>query len=261
MQFSKASSLFVSVVIILSIYFSRNVIFAEKVKSNIRRSEGGIGSRSLQTVVVGKVDKLILYNAYTDQPIFILSDGMVVNTATLNASSFNVVATTVDGTVGSIKFGYNGNDNKKMEGTAPYAFCGNSGADFYVCPCLVVGQHNLTVTTYAGKKLTGTIGSVETLSFRIVDTQPTIPPTMAPLAPLPTMPPTIARLAPVPTMPPTIATLAPVTTMLPTIAPLAPVPTKNPLIAPIAAPTVTVSCNIPKVCQHEVLSIDFTNPF
>jgi hypothetical protein len=228
-----ASSLLISVV--FSIYLTMLVAAADMDSTDFR---------SLQTaVVVGKVDNLILYNAITDSPILYLTDGMVVNIATLNMSSFNVVATTIDGEVGSVKFGYNGKAKQRSETNPPYALCGGSGANLNVCSYLVVGQHNLTVTTYEGKRVNGTIGSIRQLSFRIVNVPSTTSPTRVPTM-IPTKAPIVTPTK-VPTKTPTNApTTAP--TLVPTAAPIAPAPTtKTP--SPLT-PTTQVTCNIPKVC-------------
>ena len=150
--------------IILSVCFSReSVVHSQKVKSHVRSIE----DRSLQTVV-GKVDKLILYDAIADLPILTLTDGMVVDTATLsNVNHFSVVATTINGTVGSVRFGYNGKSNARTELSTPYSLCGDTGTNLKECAFLVVGRHSLTVTTYEGIKANGTIVSVEKLSFQI----------------------------------------------------------------------------------------------
>ena len=125
----------------------------------------------------------MLYDAIMDLPILTLADGMVVNTAMLNSvNKFSVVATTVNGKVGSVRFVYNRKSNARTEAIPPYSLCGGTGTDFYECAYLVVGQHDLTVTTYGGKRANGTIGSVETLSFRIVNIPLTKEPTEAPSA-------------------------------------------------------------------------------
>ena len=144
------------------------LVAAQKDSNGIR----GGKDRALQTVVVGKIDQFVLYNAMTDQPLLTLSDGMIVNTATLNATSFNIEATTVDGAVGSVQFGYNGRANSRREGVAPYALCGNNGANYYACSYLVVGPHTITATSYSGSEADGTVGSVRTVSFRIVHQTP-----------------------------------------------------------------------------------------
>jgi hypothetical protein len=159
-------------------------------------AEGSIrggNDRSLQTV--GTVDRLVLINAATDLPIVDLSNDLVVNIATVNANSFAIEATTVGGSVGSVKFGYNGNPSSKIEQSARYAMCGNSGDNFAACSVLVVGQHNLTVTTYSGTKASGTIGSIKNLSFRIVNIPLTKAPTKAPVTNVPTKAPTMVPVA------------------------------------------------------------------
>jgi hypothetical protein len=161
-------------------------VVTEQNSNNHNHIRGWYNDRSVQTV--GQIDNLILYDAVTDQPIVTLTNGMVVNTATLNVDhttgSFNVVATIRNGVVGSVKFGYNGKNNLRIEAEAPYALCGNKGTNYYVCTFLGTGQHNLTVTSYSGSKANGTIGSIRTLSFRIVHSVPVVPtkaPTKAPV--------------------------------------------------------------------------------
>ena len=169
----------------------------------VHGSMHGGEARSLQSV--GQVDQFILYNAQTDQPLLTLTDGMVVNIATLNANTFNIVATTVNGVVGSVKFGYNGNANARIESLPPYSLCGDSNANYEVCTYLVVGSHTITATSYSGTKAGGTIGSVKTLTFQIVNnnnntpTPPVKSPTKAPTTP-PIKSPTKA-----PTTPPVIS--------------------------------------------------------
>jgi hypothetical protein len=185
-------------------------------------THGGIRGwkdRTLQTVVVGQVDQLILYDAGTDQPILTLTDGMVVNSATLNVNSFNIEATTVNGAVGSVKFGYNGNSKIRVEASAPYAMCGNSGTDFAVCTYLVVGQHTVTATSYSGTKADGTVGTTKTITFQIVNGAS--PPLPAPV------------MAPIPAPTTVVVTKS---------------PTKAPINAPVStSPTTPDSCLIPKV--------------
>ena len=147
----------------LSHYMSLSLLALLLCSSNIivEGSFSGGNDRSLQTV--GTVDRLVLINAVTDLPIVNLAKDTVVNIASVNAKSFAIEATTVGGSVGSVKFGYNGKPNFKIEGVARYAMCGNSGNNFAACSVLVVGQHNLTVTTYSGTRASGTIGSIKNL--------------------------------------------------------------------------------------------------
>jgi hypothetical protein len=64
----------------------------------------------------------------------------------------------------------------------------------------------------------------------------TIPPTVAPSAPLPMDPPTVAPSAPPPMAPPTVAPSAPPPMAPPTVAPSAPPPMAPPTVAPSAPP-------------------------
>ena len=170
-----------TLIVLLSVSFDRLAVTAQKLTANVLSLRNN--DRSLQTVVVGIVDELILYDATTDLPLLTLADGMVVNIATLNvvAGSLTVVATTINGPVGSVNFGYNGKKSIKKEILPPYSLCGDTGTNFLPCPYLLVGQHNITVTTYEGTKVNGTVGSVETLVFQIVNIPPA--PTGTPLRP------------------------------------------------------------------------------
>jgi hypothetical protein len=134
--------------------------------------------RDLQ--IVGQIQALRLINADTDLPIVDLVDGMVINTATLSTSNFNVQATvTNNAIVQSVKFGYNTRSSFRIESEQPYAICGDGGpvGNYNVCLTLVVGQHNLSATPYTGTKASGTAGPTKHISFRIVNKPPTAAPT------------------------------------------------------------------------------------
>ena len=241
-----------TLLVLLSASCGRVSVNAQMDRSSIQLLRKNTAGRLLQqSVVVGKVDQLILYNAITDLPLLTLTDGLMVNIDTLNVTTFTVVATTTGGAVGSVKFGYNGKNNVRSEILAPYSLCGDTGQDFKVCSFLVVGQHNITVTTYEGTKVNGTIGSIEKLSFRIVNSPPTISPTLVPTR-LPTGEP-IHTPTNAPTSVPTKTpvTNTPTGTPLLQMPPTSPVATKQPSVAPTRTPTnapiVESSCNIPKV--------------
>lgn len=198
----------------------------------------GWNGRSLQAAV-GQVDQLILYDASTDQPLLTLTDGMVVNTNTRNGSCFNVIATTISGAVGSVKFGYNGKSNVRTEKMAPYALCGNVGSSYNVCSFLTVGPpHNLTVTSYSGSKANGTIGSVRTLSFRIVND---------PIIPVPPPLTNVPSKVPVSITPSTHVPASKLPTNVPSKTPVSAVPTTH--------VPVPVSCPIPKVKIHTPIDV------
>jgi hypothetical protein len=125
--------------------------------------------RQAQTLV-GKVVELRLINADTDQPIVTLVDGTIVNIAKQNTTNFNIEAITDAGTVGSIRFSYNGLDNFRVESERPFAFCGDGSPIGNYKPCLnlVVGQHNVSATAYSGAKQQGTVGNTITVTFSFI---------------------------------------------------------------------------------------------
>lgn len=71
------------------------------------------------------------------------------------------------GTVGSIKFGVDGNANFKTESTAPYSIFGDTAGN-YAPWTLAIGSHTITGTPYSGAGATGTAGSVTTLSLTLL---------------------------------------------------------------------------------------------
>jgi hypothetical protein len=125
----------------------------------------GPSHRQLQTI--GQVENLRLINADTDLPIVNLTNGMVINVA-LTASNFNIQATTTNGTVGSIQFGYNGNSKYRIDSAQPFSLCPTPGGSNYeTCTALVVGQHTFTVTPYFGTAATGIAGAALQITFNI----------------------------------------------------------------------------------------------
>lgn len=92
------------------------------------------------------VARLELINAKTDQKISDLFYGQYINVSsidTLTGPEFNINAV-IDGPVDFVRFGYNNNLKYRSEGTAPYAFCGNKGGNFFNCTALGYGTHFVT---------------------------------------------------------------------------------------------------------------------
>jgi hypothetical protein len=195
---------------VIGIYQSTSLISSKEGNSDQNRS-----NRQLQTLpVVGQVETLRLINANTDLPITDLVDGMIINVATQNTSNFNIqVTTSVNGTVGSVRFQYNNITNFRTESSSPFSFCGDQPRGNYrTCTELVVGQHIISAAPYTDINAKGTKGATKKISFRIINS----PPTSVPLT----------------TPPPSKA------------------PTKFPTKAPTAAPVlpyINVTCNIPQV--------------
>jgi hypothetical protein len=110
------------------------------------------------------INGLFLVNADSDADIVALTDGAVINLATL--TNLNVRATT-SSPVGSVKFELSGASTlNQTESVAPYALFGDASGDFNA-GTLAVGQHTLVVTPYSGGGLGGTAYDATTLYFEI----------------------------------------------------------------------------------------------
>jgi hypothetical protein len=195
-------------------------------------------TRSLQQAIITKLE---LINARNDTKILDLYDGLVINMIDivgLTDPNFNINALT-SVPVAGVRFGYNGNKTFRTETSAPYAFCGNRGTDFYKCSELTYGFHSVNATSIVN----GVAGPTVSIRFTIVAGSglppvsvpiavPIAMPVLAPAAPpatLPTVPVTVPIAAPVP-----VAT-APVAVPVPVAAPF-PVPVSAPVTAPVAVP-------------------------
>jgi Malectin domain len=213
-------------------------------------------SRQLQQATVGSITRFDLINAVTEKKINSLSNGQVIVVSsipglTTTSPNFNIDAKT-SGTVQSVVFALN-NVTVQTESAAPWAFCGNNGADFFSCPTLNGGGTvTVSATPYSAKSGSGTKGTTVSVTFTIVlDTaaptgkSPTKSPTKSPVvAAVPTKAPTKSPVAAaVPTKSPTKAPVAAaVPTKSPTKSPVAAaVPTKSPTKSPVAAAVPTKS--------------------
>ena len=116
--------------------------------------------------LANEVVSLTLVNAATDQDIRPLVNGDVVNIA-VTGTSLNIRAN-VSGSVGSVRFGLDGNTNFRTESTAPYALAGDSSGNYEVwTPAL--GSHSLTATPYSASGATGTVGIPLSIGFTVTN--------------------------------------------------------------------------------------------
>jgi hypothetical protein len=121
--------------------------------------------------LLADIASLTLINAQTDQPLFALRNGAVIDLAT-TGKQLNILAnvgTSLPPTW-SVRFNYDGNPNYKMENVAPYAIGGDAmgGTDFLPwTPTL--GTHTLIVTPYDKVSGTGTRGGGKMLTFEVID--------------------------------------------------------------------------------------------
>ncbi|RDC63769.1 InlB B-repeat-containing protein [Adhaeribacter pallidiroseus] len=117
----------------------------------------------------GGVAYFNLINADSDQPIVTLTDGAVLNLATLPTRKLNIQAVTNPNDVGSMVFQLTGRIvRSKTENAAPYALYSETGGNYnaWIPP---VGNYTLVATPYSGTKGSGTAGGAMTINFSVVD--------------------------------------------------------------------------------------------
>lgn len=114
------------------------------------------------------VTSFTLINADSDGDIGPLVSGQTINLAGLPTRRLNVRANTSPATVGSVRFGYDGNGRYRTENSPPYALAGDSSGD-YKPWTPSVGSHSLSATPYTQSSAGGTAGKPLTLTFSVVD--------------------------------------------------------------------------------------------
>jgi hypothetical protein len=203
--------------------FLSNVWVSMQQDTNLVR-RGSRRQRQLQTQCTDVLAGFDIINANTDQKVASLVDGQTIYLDSAGLASpqdINIKAVTCGTGIGSVKFNLDGNYYQRIENTADYQMCGNSGSDAYSCSKMTLGQHTLTVSAHSLTNAGGTLlGGIKTISFTVTET--TIPSPTSP-APVPAPTPKLTS-APVPS--PTVP------------APTAPAP----------------SCPIPKVTPINVIN-------
>ena len=118
---------------------------------------------------------LTLYNAVDDVPYGPLENFPTVSYTSLGTWGITVKAETT-GTVGSVRWGFDGNANFSTENFAPYSVKGDiNGTDLQPFP-IPVGNHTITATVYSGPNGTGNALGTLTRTFNVVDTPNSQPP-------------------------------------------------------------------------------------
>jgi hypothetical protein len=77
--------------------------------------------------------------------------------------------TSIDSSIGSVRFALNGNANFHTEDTAPYALAGNDGANYFVWE-FGYGPQLLKATPYSGSGAAGSVGTSLEIAFTLTDT-------------------------------------------------------------------------------------------
>jgi Kelch motif len=122
--------------------------------------------RQLQSV--GQVTALRLILADTNQEVLNITNGTVIDAAQYLTLQFNIRAVT-SGTVGSVRFGVDGNPRYRTDSSSPFSLCNATALDYDACPVLTVGPHTLTATPFAGTSATGVAGATVRVSFEIIN--------------------------------------------------------------------------------------------
>jgi hypothetical protein len=112
------------------------------------------------------ITRFILINADTDQPIQTI--GAQINLASLPTRNLNIQAETNSSTVQSVRFGFDGNNNYRVENIVPYALFSDKGGNFHP-GTLTLGNHTLSATPFSGDNATGSAGVPLAITFEVVD--------------------------------------------------------------------------------------------
>lgn len=124
---------------------------------------------TVNPAVVGQqLVSFTLINANNEQPIQTISNGDVLNLATLPASNLNIRANTNPATVGRVVFALTGAQTRNQtEITTPYALFGDNSGNYnaWVPP---LGSYTLTGTPYTASS-GGTAGTALTINFSVIN--------------------------------------------------------------------------------------------
>ncbi|PSR52256.1 hypothetical protein AHMF7605_01320 [Adhaeribacter arboris] len=116
-----------------------------------------------------KIAGFNLINANNDQPIQLITDGAILNLATLPTRKLNIQAVTDPVTVGSVLFYLAGPIVRNhTENTAPYGLFRDVAGD-YSAWTPPVGNYTLIATPYSGANGRGTVGVSSVISFTVIN--------------------------------------------------------------------------------------------
>ena len=126
---------------------------------------------TFKAVPVGQqVSSFTLVNADTDLDLQPLTNGAVLNLATLPTRNLNIRANTGPTPVGSVRLILSGTvAHTQTESVAPYALFGDNGLGDYSPWVPAVGSYTLTARPYTGGGATGTAGAALTISFSVLN--------------------------------------------------------------------------------------------
>ncbi|GAB3853106.1 hypothetical protein GCM10028822_21530 [Hymenobacter terrigena] len=112
-----------------------------------------------------------LVDADANVDIQSLTNGAILNLATLPTRNLNIRANANPTTTGSVVLALSGAQTQNQtESIAPYALFGDNGAGSYNPWTPPVGNYSLTATPYSGSGGTGTPGAALSINFSVTDT-------------------------------------------------------------------------------------------
>jgi hypothetical protein len=130
-------------------------------------NQGATAFDDVIVIVRQAVVSFTLIRADTDQELGLLTEGTVLNYASIGTNQLAVRANTSPSTVGSVVFKLDG-VNIRTEGGAPYAIAGNTGSNYDPwTPSL--GAHTLVATPYTASGGSGTAGAALTVNFSVIN--------------------------------------------------------------------------------------------
>ncbi|HLU90656.1 MAG TPA: polysaccharide lyase [Cyclobacteriaceae bacterium] len=112
---------------------------------------------------------LVFINAHTDKDINPLLDGGTLSLVEQGTYKISVRAQVSANDVGSVKFELSGAKSYTyIDNAAPFALFGDdSKGNYYYGPGLAEGKYSLKVTTYTGRKGSGSVIGTQTVNFTI----------------------------------------------------------------------------------------------
>jgi hypothetical protein len=127
--------------------------------------------------VVGEifVASFVVVDATTDEDLFRLENGQVIDLAQLSTRSLSIRAETQPAEIGSVVFDLDDGRYLKVENRAPYALAGDdpidgqSGGDYIAVSALNMGRHRLLAVPFSEADGAGSRGTELVIEFEIVE--------------------------------------------------------------------------------------------
>ncbi|THD67499.1 PKD domain-containing protein [Robertkochia marina] len=118
-----------------------------------------------------QVVSFTLINAATDNDLFDITEGIIIDLNSIGTPSLNIRANTSPAVVGSVIMQLSGPvSNSRTESVAPYALFGDSSGNYFN-GSLTPGDYSLTATPYTAGGGGGTAGTPLVINFSVVNTQ------------------------------------------------------------------------------------------